>query len=159
MKIYIIGPTGAGKTTLSKKMSVKYNIKAYELDCLVYDDKNNHTKRSNEEINKLLDNILVKDSWIIEDVGRNKFSKCLEYCDVIYYLNIPKYIVYMRVIKRWVKQRFGREAYNYPPTLHQFLDSIAVVRLYYKHEKDKLERINKYNNKVKYLSNKDLNKI
>ena len=53
MKIYIIGPCGSGKTTLAKKLAEKYNTKHYELDLLVFDDKNNHRKRKSEEIDKL----------------------------------------------------------------------------------------------------------
>ena len=85
MKIYIIGPPASGKTTLSKILSKKYNIESYELDKLVFDDDNNHIRRSNETISKIFNDILVKDSFIIEDVGRSKFVKGLEKCDKIYY--------------------------------------------------------------------------
>ena len=34
MKIYVIGPTGSGKTTLSRFLSKKHNIKEYELEIL-----------------------------------------------------------------------------------------------------------------------------
>ena len=46
MKIYIIGSPASGKTTLAKKLSKRYDIKYYELDCIVYDDENNHIKRT-----------------------------------------------------------------------------------------------------------------
>ena len=35
-KIYIIGPVGSGKTTLSNQLSEKYSIEKYELDKIVY---------------------------------------------------------------------------------------------------------------------------
>ena len=157
MKIYIIGPSGAGKTTFSRKLAKKYKTNAYELDCIIYDDENGHIKRNDEEIQKKFNNIIKQDSWIIEDVGRDKFDKGLECCDKIYYLKISKFIIYMRVIKRWFKQRLGKENYNYPPTLYQFYDMLRIAKLYFKHEKDKLKKISKYQYKVKYLSNKDLN--
>lgn len=50
MKIYIIGPTGAGKSTLANILSKKINIRNYELDLLVYDDEHDHVKRSDKEI-------------------------------------------------------------------------------------------------------------
>lgn len=159
MKIYIIGPSGAGKTTFSKKLAKQYNTNAYELDCIVYDDENGHIKRTDEEIKNIFNNIIKQDSWIIEDVGRDKFDKGLECCDKIYYLKISKFIIYMRVIKRWFKQKLGKEAYNYPPTFHQFYDMLRIAKLYFKHEKDKLKKISKYQDKVKYLSNKDLDSI
>lgn len=156
MKIYIIGPSGAGKTTFSKKLAKKYNVNAYELDCVVYDDKNGHIKRTDEEIKNIFMNIIKQDSWIIEDIGRAKFDKALDYCDIIFYLKIPKFIVYKRVVKRWFNQKLGKEEYNYPPTLHQFYDMLKISKSYFKHEKDKLQKISKYKDKVIYLSNKDL---
>ena len=109
MKIYIIGPSGAGKTTLSNKLAKKYNIKAYELDCIVYDDDNGHIKRTDEEVETIFNNIIKQYSWIIEDVGRSKFDKGLKYYDKIYYLKTSKFVVYKRVIKRWFKQKFGKK--------------------------------------------------
>ncbi len=156
MNIYVIGPSGSGKTTLSKKLSHKYNIPSYELDCLVYDDENNHIKRTDKEIKKLFDDITKTDSWIIEDVGRPKFEIGLNRCDTIYYLKISRFIVYKRVIKRWFKQRIGKEKYNYPPTLYQFYDMLKVARNYYKKENEKLEKLKTYSDKVVYINNKEL---
>ena len=62
LKIYIIGPPASGKTTLSKVLSKKYNIKSYELDKLVFDDDNNHIRRDDETIKKMFSDILSKDS-------------------------------------------------------------------------------------------------
>ena len=157
MKIYIIGPPASGKTTLSKVLSKRYNIERYELDKLVYDDNNNHIRRDDENIMKIFNDILSKDSFIIEDVGRSKFIKGLEKCDRIYYISIKKREVYKRVIRRWIKQRKGREEYNYPPTLAQLIDMFRVVNSYYKKEKKKLDYINKFKEKVIYLDKDKLN--
>ena len=157
MKIYIIGSPASGKTTLSKILSKKYNIKSYELDKLVFDDNNNHIRRDDENIMKIFNDILSKDSFIIEDVGRSKFIKGLEKCDRIYYISIKKREVYKRVIRRWIKQRKGREEYNYPPTLAQLIDMFRVVNSYYKKEKKKLDYINKFKEKVIYLDKDKLN--
>ena len=51
-RIYIIGPIGSGKTTFSKKLSLKYNIERYELDNISWDDENGHIKRIDEEVTK-----------------------------------------------------------------------------------------------------------
>ena len=139
MKIYIIGPPASGKTTLSKALSKKYNIKRYELDKLVFDDNNNHIRR--------------------EDVGRSKFIKGLESCDKIYYISLRKREVYKRVITRWTNQKLGKEEYNYPPTLAGFLDMLRVVNSYYKKEKQKLNYINRFKEKLIYLDKEELNKL
>lgn len=67
MKIYIMGSTGAGKTTLAKILSRIYNIKYYELDKIVYDQKHLEVHRKDEEIEKDFETIINNDSWIIED--------------------------------------------------------------------------------------------
>ena len=159
MKIYIIGPPASGKTTLSKVLSKKYNIESYELDKLVFDDDNNHIRRSDETISRLFNNILSKDSFIIEDVGRSKFIKGLEKCDKIYYISLKKYEVYKRVIKRWFNQKLGKESFNYPPTLAQLIDMFRVANSYYKKEKGKLDYLNKFKDKVIYLDKDKLNEL
>ena len=159
MKIYIIGSPASGKTTLSKILSKKYNIESYELDKLVFDDDNNHIRRDDKTISKLFNDILSKDSFIIEDVGRTKFIKDLEKCDKIYYINIKKRGIYKRVIKRWINQKLGKESFNYPPTFAQLIDMFRVVNSYYKKEKRKLDYINKFKDKVIYLDKDKLNEL
>ena len=104
-KIYIIGPVGSGKTTFATKLSEKYNIEYYELDKVAWDDDNGNIKRTDEEALKIFNNIINKDSWIIEDVGRNKFKTGREVADIIYYIKLSRLKSYYRVSKRWLKQR------------------------------------------------------
>lgn len=57
MRIYIVGPPGSGKTTLSECLAKKHKIKCYELDLIFYDNKNGSVKRPDEEREKLFKNI------------------------------------------------------------------------------------------------------
>ena len=159
MRIYVIGPTGSGKTTLSECLAKKHKIKCYELDLIVYDDENGHIKRPDEIREKMFKDILKKKSWIIEDVGRSKFEEGREKADIIYYINIPRIVVYKRVMTRWLKQKLGKERYNYPPTLFQFFDMLKTAHVYFQREKQKKESLAKYKDKVIYLSYKELNKL
>ena len=159
MRIYVIGPTGSGKTTLSECLAKKHKIKCYELDLIVYDDENGHIKRPDEIRKKMFKDILKKKSWIIEDVGRSKFEEGREKADIIYYINIPRIVVYKRVMTRWLKQKLGKERYNYPPTLFQFFDMLKTAHEYFQREKQKKESLAKYKDKVIYLSYKELKKL
>lgn len=150
-KIYIIGPTGSGKTTLAKKIAHELNIPNYELDLLVYDDKENHRKRTEKEIEGLFAKILEKDSWIIEDVGRTKFQRGREEANKIYYLQVPKRVVYKRVMIRWLKQKRNLEPYNYPPTFFQLIDMIKITKSYFKKEKNKIKELERYKEKLEFL--------
>lgn len=156
-KIYIIGPCGSGKSTLARNLSSKLNIKHYELDCLVYDDLNEHKRRSDHEIDKLFSEILESDSFIIEDVGRNRFSLGKEKADVIYYIKLPKIVVLKRVITRWYRQKIGKESYNYPPTILQLIDMLKISFSYFRKEKRRISYLEPYSDKVIFLDRKKLN--
>ncbi len=66
-KIHIIGSVGSGKTTLARNLSRKYNIPYYELDNVVWKrHKSEDIRRSDEERDEYLDNIIRSDRWIIE---------------------------------------------------------------------------------------------
>ena len=156
MKIYIMGSVGSGKTTLSKKISHKLGIPCYELDCIVYDDLDNHRKRSDEEIEVLFQKILQEENWIIEDVGRSKFIKGREFSDIIFYIKLKKREVYKRVITRWIKQRLGKLDYNYPPTFYQLFDTIRTTNHYLRKEKEKIYDLKPYQEKVIFLDKKNL---
>jgi len=158
-KIYIIGPVGSGKTTFSKKLSEKYNIKRYELDKVSWDDENGNIKRTDKEALKLFEEILKNKSWIIEDIGRDKFKKGRIQADTIYYIKLPRIKSYLRVTKRWLKQRLGMETYNHPPTFKQLLYFISTVNSYYKKEKSKLKELEKFKNKLIFVDNKKINNI
>ena len=139
-------------------LSKRYNIKSYELDCIVWDD-NNHIMRDDKTIKRMFNDILVRDSFIIEDVGRSIFREGLKKCDKIYYIKMNKLEAYKRVIKRLINQKLGKEAYNYPPSFRALIDMIKVVNSYYKREKKKLDYINKFKEKVIYLDKDKLNKL
>lgn len=156
MRIYIIGCPGTGKTTIAKHLNKKLRIKHYELDCVVYDDENNHRKRSDEEINDLFNSIIKKPNWIIEDVGRNRFKKGRELADKIYYIKLPKSEVNKRVIIRWLKQKFGKLQYNYPPTLKTLFEMLIWVKSYSKKEKIILKELEEYKDKLRII---DINNI
>lgn len=155
MKIYIMGSTGVGKTYLSKKLSNKYNIKTYELDKIVYDQENLSVHRSDEEIEKSFNEIISKDDWIIEDIGRKRFKKGREKCDKIYYIKKSKFKTYKQMIKRWNKQRKGLEDYNIKPTFKSLFKQLNDVRLYKKLENDLLKELKVYKDKLIVINKTD----
>lgn len=156
MKIYIIGPVGSGKTTLSNILSEKLNISAYELDKVVWDDENNNTKRTDEEIKLLFDNIISKEAWIIEDVGRKKFIDGIIEADIVYYIDLDKITIYNRCISRWVKQKIGKEKYNYKPTLRGLFEMLNWAKKDFKNKDIKLKYIKNNSKRYTILSKKDV---
>lgn len=155
-KIYIIGNVASGKTTLAKHLSKKLNIAYYSLDKVVWDDENNHTKRKDKERDFLFKDIIKKDKWIIEDVGRNCFKEGREEADTIYFFNLKKRTIYFRIIKRWIKQLLGLEEYDYKPTLSSLKETFVWANNY---KKNKLKEVSLYKNKLIILTEKDLKRL
>lgn len=131
----------------------------YELDKIIYDDDNNHIRRTDKEVEKLFDKIISKDNWIIEDIGRTNFEKGKENADIIYYLALSKYLIMLRINTRWLKQRLGLENYNCPPTIQELIYMNKIALSYLKEETNKQENLNKYKQKVLRLSRKDVKKF
>lgn len=157
-KIYIIGPVGSGKTYFSRKLSEKYKIERYELDKVAWDD-SIHVKRTDEEAIKLLKEIINKKSWVVEDIGRDKFMLARDKADIIYYIKLTKLKSYFRVTKRWIKQRLGFEIYNDTPNFAQLKYYYSTVKSYYKKEKHRLESLKPYSDKLVFINKRNIKKI
>lgn len=166
MKIYITGPTGSGKSYLAKKISKKLKIPYFECDSILYEKDlksiYGNRKKTEQEVQDILKEILSRASWIIEGVPRKQFCQVFDDAEKIIILDIPKYKLYFRVIYRWVKQRVGYEKSNYIPRVKMLLKMIAWVHSY--EEKipypEKHIIVNEYYKKdiYKQLKNKKMDK-
>lgn len=153
MKILIIGTVGTGKSTLARKLAKEYNINHYEIDSIVHDDNDGGAKRDFEEQDKIIKDIDRQDNWIIEGTLRKNLYYLLKLAERIIYIDIPKRKRNIRILIRYIKQKFKIEKVNYEPT-------IKMLKLMYKwsneheHNKYQLEEIlNKYKDKLEVIKN------
>ena len=106
MKVLIIGIVASGKTTLARRLSKETNIKNYEIDLIVHDDKNKR-KRTNKEQQKIIEKINKQSDWIIEGTLRKNLYNLLELADKIIYLDIPIQVRKRRILLRYIKQKLS----------------------------------------------------
>lgn len=111
MKIRIIGCSGSGKTYLAKRLSKKYNIPNFDLDDIQWDNSQNSygVKMPIEKRDQMLNDILQHSDWIIDGVYYAWVQKSFEDADVIYVLDMPKWLYRFRIIKRFIRRRVGLE--------------------------------------------------
>ena len=111
MKIHIIGGPGSGKTFLAEKLSKELGISHFDLDNLQWDNKSASygVKRSPDERDRLLNDVLSHNDWIIEGVYYAWCQQCFADADRIYVLNVPRYKYRYRIIRRFVRRKLGLE--------------------------------------------------
>ena len=152
MKILIVGPVGTGKTTYAKRISEESNIKYWEIDSIVHDDKNS-IKRDEKAQRKIIDEINKNSNWIIEGVLRKNLYYLLEMADTIMFIDTPKDIRTKRIIKRFIKQKLHLEKCNYKPTL-KMLKKMFEWSNEFEQNRDEFEKLlSKYNEKLEIITN------
>ena len=111
MKVRIIGCSGSGKTYFAKRLSKKYDIPNFDLDDIQWDNSQNSygVKMPIEKRNQMLNDILQQPDWIIDGVYYAWVQKSFEDADVIYVLDMPKWLYRFRIIKRFIRRRVGLE--------------------------------------------------
>ena len=154
MKIHIIGCSGSGKTYLAKALSKKYNIPHFDLDDIQWDNESNGygKKMPVEKRNCLLQQILANNSWIIEGVYYAWVLESFEKADIIYVLDIPKYIYKYRIIIRFLKRKLGIEK-GKKETLKSLYNLLKWTDTFQNRNLKEIKEIfQKYENKVIWLS-------
>lgn len=102
-RIWIAGSSGSGKTTLANLVGKKYDIPVYHRDYITWDEA--LQKRTEDEQIEVLKNITCKNKWIFEGCRftASKIDGRLEYCDIIIYLNINRFICLYLGLMRYYK--------------------------------------------------------
>lgn len=154
MKIFIFGIVASGKTTLSRRLSLKHNIPCYEGDNIAWQRKGEEQyKRSDiEQLNVILD-IDKSGEWIIEGTYRES-QKCLfDMAEIIIFLDTPLHIRRLRIITRFIKQKLGIEKCNYNPTFEMLKKMFKWTRDFEK-KRSKYEKILlEYKDKLIWIKN------
>ena len=147
MKVLIIGIVASGKTTLARRLSKETNIKNYEIDLIVHDDKNKR-KRTNKEQQKIIEKINKQSDWIIEGTLRKNLYNLLELADKIIYLDIPIQVRKRRILLRYIKQKLKIEKSNYRPNKEMLKNMYKWTNEFENNKIELEEEILKYKEKL-----------
>lgn len=86
-KILIIGCPGAGKSTFARKLEEKIGLPLYYLDMIWH--RPDRTTLPPEEFDKRLEEILMRDSWIIDGNYTRTLPMRLKEADTVFFFDIP----------------------------------------------------------------------
>lgn len=102
-RILVLGTPGSGKSTLARKLSLSLKTEAIHLDKNYW--RPNWVESSSDVWDLKLNELLNKDSWVMDGNYINSLSKRIKYATHIVYLDIPWYKSVYRIILRMIKNR------------------------------------------------------
>jgi adenylate kinase family enzyme len=105
-RIVVIGPLGAGKSTLALKLGSLLGISVHHLDWLYWGD--TWTPTPPAEWQALLDRIVAGESWIIDGNFTSSLPQRLAAADTVIYLDVPPLTSTIRAIRRRILHRWRR---------------------------------------------------
>lgn len=114
-KVIVIGCSGAGKSTFSRKLSAKTNLPLYYLDMIWH--RPDRTVIGRVEFDKRLSEIIEKDNWILDGNYARTLPMRLAKCDTVFFFDLP-----LEECIAGVKSRLGKERVDMPWTENE-LDS------------------------------------
>ena len=155
MKIHIIGGSGTGKSYISEKICQQYSISHFDLDDIFWDNtaESYGTKMPIDKRIERLRTILKNDDWIIEGVFYDWLSDSFSSADYIFILKTSPFIFNSRIIKRFIRRRFGLEK-SKKETLKSLKDLLVWTNNYQKSKIPKiLDFLEPYKEKTIILDN------
>lgn len=103
MKILVIGFSASGKTTFSDRLSKILNIEVMHLDTYHFLD--NWVERDNDEFEKIVNEFISKDDYIVEGNYTGIAKKRFEEADIVFYFGFNRFKCLYGQIRRYFKYK------------------------------------------------------
>jgi adenylate kinase family enzyme len=128
-RVAIIGPSGAGKTTLALELGRRLGIELVELDRLFW--KPGWVATPIDECERIQRTALQAESWIVDSASPRALRTRLEAADTIVFLDPPPLLCAVRAFFRRIRARGRARAEIAPGCNLSRLDRAIAKRLTY----------------------------
>lgn len=102
-KILVIGPGGAGKSTLANQLGELLNIEVLHLDQLYWQPR--WVEMPKGEWLETIEVLLSRDAWIMDGNYSGSLDIRFKACDTVIFLDLPRAICLWRLLKRRLMYR------------------------------------------------------
>jgi adenylate kinase family enzyme len=128
-RVAIIGPSGAGKTTLALELGKRLGIELVELDRLLW--KPGWVERPLDECERIQEDALTSDGWVVDSASPRGLRSRLHAADTIVFLDVPAILCALRALVRRIRTRGRLRTDMAPGCPPSRLDRAVVNRLWY----------------------------
>lgn len=102
-KVLVIGPGGAGKSTLARRLGELLNIEVLHLDRFYWHA--GWVETPKPEWLKTVEEMLKRDAWIMDGNYSGTLEMRVRACDTVVFLDMPRRLCLRRVLKRALMYR------------------------------------------------------
>ena len=145
-KVIIIGCCGSGKSTLARHLHACTGIPLFHLDQLNWNE--NKTTVEKEVFLKRVQDVIQKDSWIIDGNYGSSIEMRMQACDTVFFLDYP-----VDICIQGIHERVGKIRTDMPWVEHEVdEDLIEFVKNYEREDRPEvLNLLSKYKEKEIHL--------
>jgi adenylate kinase family enzyme len=136
--IVVIGISGTGKSTISRKLAALKGLPLYHMDSIIWSE--NWIESDDHTIQLRLEEIADTDGWIVEGWVDKNSKTILERADLILYLDYPGWLAFWGGLQRWWCYR-GTKRPEMPDGCNETLDLEYLQKMLYRQERPHIERL------------------
>lgn len=102
-RVLVIGPGGAGKSTLAHELGRRLKIEVLHLDRFYW--RAGWIEQPKDEWRSTVEEMLRRDSWIMDGNYSGTLEVRLKACDTVIFMDLPRHLCVWRVLKRALRYR------------------------------------------------------
>lgn len=100
-RVAVIGISGSGKSTFSRKLSEKITLNLYHLDSYFWKPGWKQTPKN--EWKKIHKKLISKDEWILDGNYGADMEERLKRADTVFFFDFSRVRAIFSILKRWIK--------------------------------------------------------
>lgn len=102
-RVLIIGSGGAGKSTFARRLARETGLPLIHLDALYW--KPGWIEPAKQEWAQTVEQLLTGERWVMDGNYSGTLEQRLAACDTVVFLDMPRWLCLVRVLKRYIQYR------------------------------------------------------